>query len=98
MESKGFSLGNMPITLFIVIAAILAYLRLAGRQNAQQGGSNALGGASGGGKVTIPAQPQFGLPGLQVAPHGKTQAEEYFDRYGTLRGFQGRETSPYGRN
>lgn len=53
-----WSLGEMPLTLFIVIAAILVYLRLAGRaQNAPQGSSGAQGGASGGNRVEIPPGP-----------------------------------------
>ena len=83
-------LGQMPLTLFIIVAAALVYLHLSGqgRQNAQEGASGARGGPLAPGTVLIPPQGS-NLPTLRVLPGGKTPAEQYFDRYGTLRGFQG---------
>jgi hypothetical protein len=83
-------LGQMPLTLFIILAAALVYLHLAGqgRQNAQQAPSRDRGGPLAPGTVLIPPAGS-GLPNLRILPGQKTKAEEYFDRYGTLKGYQG---------
>lgn len=61
-------LGDMPLTLFILLAAALAYLAMAGRRKAQQGASRDQGGASARPRVTFPAPDQEGLARRYTLP------------------------------
>lgn len=64
--SKGWSLGEMPLTIFVILAAILLYLQFSkpSPRNAQEGTSRDQEGASRRNEVRIPT----GVPVLPWRP------------------------------
>jgi len=60
--ASGFNIGQMPLTLFIIVAAIILYLHLSGRKRAARGG-------------TVEA-PGSGLPPAVYAPGGNEPTVE----------------------